>query len=93
MDRMGQHDWQSSRKIKLLFRKTVVIVILIILIAGVIILFNNFDTQTTTGNKTTVDEKLNNGLTTIQNNSISKNIPDFIFKSKYVTTYLLPNDT
>ncbi|MHB8602551.1 MAG: Vgb family protein [Nitrosotalea sp.] len=77
----------------MLFRKIIVIVILIILIAAVIILFNNFETQTTTGNKTTVDAKSNNGLDTIQNNSISKNIPDFIFKSKYVTTYSLPNDT
>src|SRR5574337_1413091 len=90
---MGQHDWQSSRKIKLIFRKISVIVIPIILIMVVIISFNNFETQTTTENKKTVDEQSSNGLTAVQNNSISKNIPDFIFKSKYVTTYSLPNDT
>lgn len=90
---MGQHDWQSSRKIKLLFRKISVIVIPIILIAVVIISFNNFETQIATENKKTVDEKSSNGLTAVRNNSISKNIPDFIFTSKYVTTYSLPNDT
>ncbi|MDE1876769.1 MAG: hypothetical protein KGH86_08100 [Thaumarchaeota archaeon] len=46
-----------------------------------------------TGNKAIFDEKSSNSLTPIENNSISKNIPDFIFKSKYVTTYSLPNDT
>lgn len=90
---MGQHDWQSSRKIKLIFRKISVIVIPIILIAVVIISFNNFETQISTENKKTVDEKSSNGLTAVQNNSVSKNIPDFIFKSKYVTTYSLPNNT
>ena len=90
---MGQHDWQSRRKIKLVFRRISVIVIPIILIAVVIILFNNFETQTSTENKKTIDEKSSNDLTGIQNNSISKNIPDFIFKSKYVTTYSLPNNT
>ena len=92
---MGKHDWQSSRKIKLAFKKIAVIVSSIILIAIFIILFNSLETQTTTEHKKTSEEKPTSELTAIttQNNGISKNIPDFIFKSRYVTTYSLPNKT
>ncbi|MHB8603086.1 MAG: Vgb family protein [Nitrosotalea sp.] len=78
----------------MIFKKITIIVVPIILIAVAIILFNNSETQTTTENKKTSEEKSSNELTiATQNNNISKNIPDFIFKSKYVTTYSLPNGT
>ncbi|MDE1845315.1 MAG: hypothetical protein KGI10_08320 [Thaumarchaeota archaeon] len=78
----------------MIFKKIIAIVVPIILIAVAIALFNNSETQTTAENKKTFEKKSSNELTTAtQNNNISKNIPDFIFKSKYVTTYSLPNRT
>ena len=66
----------------------------IILIAVAIILFNNSETQTITESKKTFEEKPSNELiAATQNNSISQNIPDVIFKSKYVTTYSFQNGT
>lgn len=60
-------------------------------IVVIIVLFNNLN-QTSMENKKYLDNNTVNE-STVRNNSISENIPDSIFKSKYVTTYSLPNGT
>ena len=60
--------------------------------AVITVLFNNFENQTSTENKKYFDNSTVNE-STVRNASISENIPDSIFKSKYVTTYSLPNGT
>lgn len=89
---MGKHDWKSSRKITLTFKKIIGIAAFITVIVLATILFSNLETQIMTENKKTTDERSASELT-LQNVNISKNIPDSVFKSKYVTTYSLPNKT
>ena len=92
---MGKHDWQSGRKIKLSSKKNVIISIVIISIVAIGILFVNLETRSTIENEKPVEEKSVNDLPTsaLQNNSITENVSYSIFKSKYVTTYSLPNGT
>lgn len=83
-------SWQSRRKIKLV-SKNIVIAITIFSIVVIAVLFNNLN-QTSMENKKYLDNNTLNE-STVQNNRISENIPDSILKSKYVTTYSLPNGT
>src|SRR3989442_15332020 len=86
---MGEHDWQSGRKIKLNSKKIVAISVVIISIAAIGILFSNFETRSTIKN----EKAVNDLPTASQNNIIPEDISYSIFKSKYVTTYSLPNGT
>jgi streptogramin lyase len=87
---MGEYDWQSSRKIKLNSKKMVIIAIVIISIVTIGILFVNLETRSTVENKKPVSDLPTSAL---QNSSISENVSYSSFKSKYVTTYSLPNGT
>src|SRR5438309_5865919 len=86
---MGKHDWQSGRKIKLNSKKIAIIAIVIISIAAIGILFNNMETRSTIKNEKTVNDL----PAASQNNITPEAISYSIFKSKYVTTYSLPNGT
>src|SRR2546428_185379 len=95
VDRMGKHDWQPSRKINLNSKKIVAIAIAAISVVAIGVLFENLQTQTTkeNGKPSEVNSTSLLPVTTLQNDNITENIPYSIFKSKYVTTYSLPNGT
>lgn len=87
---MGKHDWQSSRKIKLNSKKITIISIIIIFIVTIGILVGNFEIRSTIENKKPASDLPTSAL---QNNIIPENVSYSILKSKYVTTYSLPNGT
>lgn len=91
---MGKHDWQSGRKIKLSSKKIAIIASVVISIVVFSILFSNLVTRSTIENEKPVEKPVNDLSTSdLQNNSIPENISYSIFKSKYVTTFSLPNGT
>lgn len=75
-------------------KKIVAIAVAAISVVAIAVLFENLQTQTARENGKPSEVKSTSMLpVTTQNNNITENIPYSTFKSKYVTTYSLPNGT